>query len=299
MPLGDSMRNWEGLEEIVVVADAGSFVGGARILNVSTSHISRAVARLEARIGTPIFSRTTRHVALTATGSVLVERARHIIEERENLLTSLGGAADIAGDLRITCSAALGERFIAPVARAFARQHPRITLMLDFSNRLVDIIGEGYDLAIRTGHVSDPRLAGRQLIMRPYMTCAAPAYVAEHGAPERPEDLARHDCLVGTAAVWHFMDGDSPRTVTPHSAWRCTSGSVVAQAAVEAMGICHLPAYYVREHLAAGRLVSLLDRYSRAPEPVLAVYPRRGHLAPKVVGFVDELVATWRQVPAA
>lgn len=293
------MHNWEGLEEIVVVADAGSFVGGARILNVSTSHISRAVARLEMRIGTPIFSRTTRRVALTATGSALVERVRQIIEERENLLTSLGGDRDIAGDLRITCSVALGERFIAPVARAFARRHQRVAVTLDFSNRLVDIIGEGYDLAIRTGHVSDPRLTGKQLVLRHYETCAAPAYLAENGTPERPEDLSQHNCLVGTASAWHFLDGTNPRTMTPRAVWRCNSGSAVAQAAIESMGVCHLPGDYVREHLAAGRLVSLLERFRRAPEPVLAVYPQRGHLAPKVVGFVAELVAALRNSPLA
>ena len=281
--------NWEGLEEVVVVADAGSFVGGARLLNVSTSHISRAVAKLEERIGAQIFSRTTRRVTLTATGAALVERVRHIIEERENLLTSVGGAGEVGGEFRITCSTALGECFIAAVARRFALGHPRLSISLDLNNRLVDIIAEGYDLAIRTGHVSDPRLIGKELARRPYDTCASPDYLARRGAPAKPEDLSSHECLVGTSSVWHFLDGDMPRPVTPRGRWRCNSGVTVVEAAVQGMGVCQLPRYYFQEYIADGRLVPVLTAYQRAPEPILAVYPQRRHLAPKVRQFVVEL----------
>lgn len=283
------MHNWDGLEEVVVVADAGSFVGGARVLNVSTSHISRAVARLEARLGTPLFTRTTRRVTLTATGHALVERVRRMVEERDTLLTSVGGGGEVAGELRITCPTAVGERFIAPVARRFALDHPRLNVSLDLSNRLVDIIAEGYDLAIRTGHVSDPRLVGKELAKRAYVTCASAEYIRNRGMPERPEDLHHHECLVGTAATWHFLDDDMPRPVTPKGRWRCNSGSAVVEAAILGMGICQLPSYYFRDHIAHGRLVPVLARFQRAPEAVLAVYPQRGHLAPKVRQFVAEL----------
>ncbi len=295
MPVGDSLARWEGLEEAVVVADAGSFVGGARILHVSTSHISRAVAALEERVGAQIFNRTTRRVTLTATGHVLIQQARQIIEARENLLTSLRGAGEVIGELRITCSTALGERFVAPEARGFALDHPGLTVTLELNNRLIDIIAEGYDLAIRTGHVSDPRLVGKQLALRPYETCASPAYLAQHGTPAAPGDLDRHECLVGTASTWHFLVEHTPRPVSPKGRWHCNSGAAVVDAAIAGIGICQLPRYYVRDHILAGRLVPILTAFRRQPEPVLAVYPQRGHLAPKVRQFVARLAesAVW------
>lgn len=283
------MYKWEGLEECVVVADAGSFVGGARILQVSTSHVSRAIARLEEKIGSRIFNRTTRRVTLTETGQAVVDQVRHMIEDRENLLTSIGGEGEVVGEFRLTCSTALGERFIAPFAYRFALSHPRLSVSLDLNNRLVDIIAEGYDLAIRTGHVSDPRLVGKQIALRPYETCAAPAYLALRGSPTRPEELSGHECLVGTSSTWHFIEGNKPRPFTPKARWRCNSGGAVVEAALQGMGICQLPSYYLRDHIAAGRLVRVLADYVRAPEPVLAVYPQRRHLAPKVRQFVQEL----------
>lgn len=286
---GDNMTRWEGLEEAVVVADAGSFVGGARILKVSTSHISRAVARLEERIGTQIFSRTTRRVSLTAAGEAFINQVRHIIEDRENLLTSIGGDSEVSGELRISCSTGLGESFIAPIASSFARAHPSLTVWLDFSNRPVDIIAEGFDLAIRGGHVSDSRLVGYEIAVRPYETCAAPSYLSNRAKLETPSDLYQHECLLGVVDPWHFMENGTPRVIHPRGRWRCNSGKALLDAALGGLGICHLPRDHVSEGMRTGKLVPLLTQWRRAPEPVLAVYPQRRHRAPKVQQFVAAL----------
>lgn len=286
------MRNWEGLEEIVAIADAGSFVGGAKILGVSTSHISRAVARIEEKIGAQLLNRSTRRVALTATGRAFVTQVRHMIEARENLLVSISGTGEIFGEFRITCSVAMGELFIAPIARRYALENPRLTVTLDLNNRLVDLIGEGYDLAIRTGTLSDPRLVSHQLALRSYRTCAAPAYLATRGTPQHPAELKDHECLVGTSTTWRFLDGDSPYLYAPEGRWHCNSGSAVLAAALDGMGICQLPRFYVQKHVENGSLTPILRAYNSEPEPVWAVYPFRQHLLPKVRKFVAMMEET-------
>ena len=281
--------SWEGLEEVVAIADAGTFVGAAAILGVSTSHISRVVVRLESRLGTILFHRTTRRVGLTDTGRAFVKQSRRIIQERDELLSLVSGSGEPQGELRITCSIALGERFVAPVVRRFTNAHRRLSVTLDLTNRLVDIVGEGYDVGIRTGQVSDSRLIGRQIASRPIEVCASPSYLEEFGAPSSIKDLVHHECLVGTSTTWHFLENNIPRIFSPRGRWRCNSGAAVADAAIAGMGICQLPAFYVRDHIAAGHLRPVLERYRGEAEPILAVYPHRRHLLPKVRNLADAL----------
>ena len=172
---------------------------------------------------------------------------------------------------------------------AYAREFPRLRVQLDLSNRMIDIVGEGYDLAVRTGNISDMRLVGRQIAVRPLETCASPQYLAEHGEPAHPSDLPRHRCVIGTTGTWHFLDGATPRLFSPQSAWRCNSGKIIVEAAAQGMGICQLPGFYVTRAIAEGRLRPILRRYKSAPEPVWAAYPQKRHLQPKVKQLVERL----------
>jgi len=277
------------MEEVVAIADAGTFAGAAKILSVSTSHISKVVARLEQRLDAVLFHRTTRRVLLTDTGRAFVDQSRRIIQERDELLLMVGGSAEPQGELRITCSTAMGERFVAPIVRQFSEENPRLAVSLDLTNRLVDLIGDGYDLAIRTGETTDRRLVGRQLASRDIVTCAAPAYLQVQGRPDAISDLDKHACLVGTNATWRFqLDGDL-KSLTPNGHWRCNSGAAIADAALAGMGICQLPSFYVRDHLKAGSLVPVLPHCQPPSEPIWAMYPARRHLAPKVRNLVDAL----------
>lgn len=285
------MTLWDGLDEVVAVADAGSFVGAAQMLGSSTSHVSRAVARLEQRLDARLFDRTTRRVALTDTGRAFVEHGRRIIQDRDELLALTSGAGEPEGELRLTCSTALGERFVAPIVQRFARAHPRLSVSLDLTNRVVDLIGEGYDIAIRTGRVSDARLVSRRIAARPIETCAAPAYLDAAGSPGRIDDLDAHQCLIGTGATWHFVEDGQSRAYTPRGRWRCNSGTAIVDAALAGMGVCQLPAFYVRQHINAGRLRPVLAACRSAPEPVWIVYPQRRHLLLKVRNLADRLEA--------
>lgn len=280
---------WEGLEEVVAIADAGTFAGGAAVLGISTSHISRVVARLESRVGATLFNRTTRRVSLTDTGRSLVEQSRRIIQERDELLSLVNGSGEPQGELRITCSIALGERFVAPIVSRFTEENPKVSVSLDLTNRIVDIVGEGYDIGVRTGDVSDARLIGRQIASRPIEVCASPSYLKAHGTPRSIKDLESHQCLVGTSEHWHFMDAGTPRIFTPRARWRCNSGFAVVNAAISGMGICQLPSFYIRTSANAGQLKPILRPFRAAPEPIWVVYPQRRHLLPKVRGFVDLL----------
>lgn len=272
------LNEWEGLEEVVAVADAGTFKGAARHLRVSTSHVSKVIARLEARLRTQLFNRTTRRVELTSTGHSFVEHSRQIIRERDELLESISGSGEPQGELRITCSVSLGERFLAPIVREFMTGLPRVSVTLDLNNRLVDLIAEGYDLAVRTAQISDPRLVGREIASRPLATVASPAYLAANGEPRSLAELQGHDCLIGSSATWSFLEKGQPRVFTPRGRWRCNSGHAVVEAALAGLGICQLPLFYVRQAIADRQLAPILDHLRPLPEPIWLAYPKRRHL---------------------
>ncbi len=275
------MRDWIGIEEAVAIADAGSFAGAARALGTSTSHVSRAIAELEQRLQGEIFHRTTRKVSLTDLGRPLIDQFRRIIQDRDEALAWAAGDGDPHGELRISCSIALGERFVAPIVRRFAQKFPAVSVTMDLSNRMVDIVAEGYDLAIRTGQLGDPRLAGVRLASRKLILCASKAYVAARGEPRSIASLADFDCLVGSAQTWHFRDGGRDIAYRPEGRWRCNSGVAVLDAVLAGMGISQLPEFYLGGRVGS-ELVELLPAYRVADEPIWGAYSRRRHLTPKL-----------------
>ncbi|GLT00081.1 transcriptional regulator [Sphingobium jiangsuense] len=282
-------NRWHGIDEFVAVATTGSFANAAKMLQMPTSTVSRAVARLEAQVRAQLFYRTTRKVVLTENGRVFVDHCRRIIAEREEAFAALSATGEPGGELRITCSTALGEGFVAPIVQDFCLAWPQLSVTLDLSNRIVDLIAEGYDLAIRTGDLSDSRMVRTRIAARRLYSCASPGYLAASGTPQEIEDLEGHNCLIGSSANWHFEVGGADRVFRPKGRWRCNSGEAVARAALAGIGICQLPEFYVLRHLASGALVEVLPDYRRREEPIWAVYPERRHLMPKVRLLVDSL----------
>lgn len=282
------MRDWLGIEEVVAIADAGSFAGAARALGTSTSHISRAVAELEHRLQGDLFHRTTRKVSLTDLGRPLVEHFRRLIQDRDEALAWAVGDGEPHGEIRISCSTALGERFVAPIVRRFAQSFPAVSVTMDLSNRMVDIVAEGYDLAIRTGQLGDPRLAGVRLASRKLILCASKTYVEKRGRPKSIADLDRFDCLVGSAQTWHFRDHGEDVAYRPSGRWRCNSGVAVLDAVLAGMGVSQLPEFYLRGHIGED-LVELLAQHRVADEPIWGAYSRRRHLTPKLRQILAQL----------
>jgi DNA-binding transcriptional LysR family regulator len=290
------MNAWDGIEEFVAVANAGSFLAGARTLGVSAAHVSRSVARLEARIQAQVFVRTTRTIRLTATGGTLLEHCRRIITERDEAFAMAGEGGEPQGLLRITCSAAMGERFLAPIIRRFCERNPQIRVTIELSNRLVDLVGEGFDLAVRTGTSADSRLIGTRIASRNHYTCAAPDYLDRCGTPQHVSELVQHECLAGTAATWHFKVGSEEYFHRPRGRWRCNSGTAVVDAALAGMGICQLPEFYLLPFISVGTLRPILREFEPDEEPIWAVYPQRRHLLPKISSLVEALR---NELPAA
>lgn len=270
---------WDGIEEFVMVAQAGSFTAAARSFGASVTHMSRAVGRLEARLGSQLFHRTTRSLGLTEAGRIFYETGSRLISEREDAIAAVAPQGSPRGSLRITCSYTLGERFIGPVLREYAAEHPELAIVCDLDNDVVDLIRDGYDIAIRTGHLEDSRLVATRVASRAMVTAASPDYLGRKGTPQRIADLKDHECLVGSSALWHFQRGE---TFRPEGRWRCNSGAMVREAALGGMGICQLPAFYTAADIAAGLLEEVLAPECPDDEPIWAVYPRLKHLSPKV-----------------
>lgn len=285
------LMGWDGIEEFVAVATAKSFVKAAAALDVSSSHVSRAVSALEQRIQAQLLFRTTRTVTLTDRGRVFFEQCRRLIAERDEALAMVSENAEPVGELKVTCPTAMGERFIAPLVLRYCEKYPKISASLEMTNRLVDLVAEGFDLAIRTGHLESSSLVGTSVGTRRFVTCASADYLQRAGQPATPDDLDRHQCVVGTASTWLFRDAGGVRSFRARGRWRCNGGDSVVEATLAGLGLCHLPEFYVRRHVKAGTLVPVLEVYRRDDEPVWAVYPRQRHPLPKVRFLIDHLRA--------
>jgi DNA-binding transcriptional LysR family regulator len=285
-----SGQGWEGLDEFVAVAECGSFLRAAERLRVSSSHVSRQVARLEERLQARLFYRTTRRVSLTEAGQTFFSRCQRLIEERDEAFLAV---SDLHGTpkglLRMTSAVAYGERFIVPLVNEFMAQHPQLRVEIELSNRPLDLVQEGYDLAIRLGRLSESSMVATRIAPRALYLCASPSYLQRYGRPHTLSELSRHNCLIGTSDTWMLQVEGREQPFKPSGNWRCNSGQAVLDAALNGLGLCQLPDYYVLELLRRGLLVSLLEDNRPPDSAVWAVYPQRRYPLPKVRLLIDSL----------
>lgn len=298
------MNRFAEMEAFLAVAEAGGFTAAARTLRLSPSAVSKLVSRLEDRLGARLLQRTTRQVALTAEGRLYLEQARGIVAEIDAVEASVGGAeAEPRGLLRITTAHGFGMAQIMPLIGAFTARYPRVEVQIDFSDHFVDLVTEGYDVGVRLGHVQDEALIARKLAEHRRMLCAAPAYLARHGVPRQPEDLAQHRAIFSSNAPvineWPLTRADgSVGRFAPPMAVATNSGDAMYRLILEGVGIGNTADFLAHEDIAAGRLVTVLDdRLVSATWPVHAVYPARKHLAAKVRRFVDFLAERFSPRP--
>ena len=281
---------WEGIDEFVAVAESGQFTAAAERLGVSSSHVSRAVARLEDRLQTRLLYRSTRKVTLSEAGQTFLQHCQRLQDGREEALRAIGDlTSEPKGLLRMTCAVAYGERFIVPLVTRFMAQYPQLRVDIELSNRTLDLLHDGLDLAIRLGRLQDSRLVATRLAPRQMYLCAAPEYLQRYGRPHSLSELARHNCLIGSSDLWSFQASGRDSSLRVQGNWRCNSGQAVLEAALRGLGLCQLPDYYVLEHLRSGALVSLLDNQQPPDTAVWALYPQQRHLSPKVRQLVEFL----------
>ncbi|SEB05055.1 LysR family transcriptional regulator [Rubrimonas cliftonensis] len=295
------MDSMDMMRAFLAVAREGSFTGGARRLGVSTKLVSKRVAALETRLGAQLFARTTRSVSLTDAGRDCSLRAAPLVEQFAELEDALRDRRTaLSGEIRITAPTAFGSQRLPGALGAFMTAHPQVSVRLDLTNARIDLAAEGYDLAVRVGAPGDSTMIGRRLAATPLIVCAAPDYLARAGAPERPADLASHDCLIDQnftdPAIWRFLPA-RPAADAAEIAVR-VAGRVHANApapladfAIAGLGVARLPAYIVAEAVADGRLVALLPQHRATEIALFALYPTNRHLPTRVRALIDHLVA--------
>ncbi len=284
---------WNATELLIEVVEKGSFSAAADSLNLSKSHVSRQISQLENHLGIKLINRTTRKLALTETGNVYYQRCREIADQIDDVERVVQAEqAEPQGRLRISVAGAFGERYIAPAAAAFMARYERVQIELDFSIRNVDLVEEGYDLAIRAGVLQDSSLIARRIASRNLVLCASRDYFDLYGQPETIEELKQHNCLVGSRKQWRLRipEKHSHIDISVTGSWRSNNGYALLAAARQGLGIVQLPEFYVHEDLAAGRLIEIMSTYKPTDMAVWAVYPSNRHLSPKVRLFIDLLI---------
>src|SRR6059058_2361381 len=284
------------MQVFALVVETGSFAKAAERLALSTSAASRHIAELETHLQTRLLNRTTRRVSLTESGRAFYERSVQLLADLAEAEQEASSAAVVPrGTIRLTTSVNFGVRHVAPAIAEFLARHPEVRFDVSLADRVVDLVEEGFDLAIRIGGPGADNLVARKLGETRLVPCASPQYLAKHGAPKTPEDLAGHDCFtyeyVSPRHVWRFRDrAGTEHAVRVAGSLHSNNGDLLAEVAAQGAGIVFEPAFIVGPEVRAGRLVPLLQEYVPSPVPIYALYPSRKHLSAKVRRFVEFLV---------
>lgn len=287
----------------VQTVEHGNFSAAARSMSLSPSAVSRQIRRLEDRLGVRLLNRSTRSITLTDEGRVFYERCAPIaveIAQAEEMVTSMG--EQVQGMLRVAASVGFSKAHLLPLFPDFLRRHPKLNLVLELTDRPVDLVEEGIDVAIRfTEQIADLSVVARKLAKNRRVVCAAPAYLDAHGMPQTPEELLLHNCLrlstVSRFNDWEFDGPEGKRVLRVTGNFQANSADAVYHALLAGVGLARLSTYLVGEDIRSGRLVRVLPEYTYEKADLLAVYPDRRNLSPKVRAFIDFLAERFGPVP--
>ncbi|WMJ67672.1 LysR family transcriptional regulator [Stenotrophomonas sp. 24(2023)] len=291
------MDTLDAMRVFVAVVERNGFSAAAQALGLSTAGVTRQIAALEKRLNTRLLHRTTRRVSPTTAGAAYYEQSVRLLAEFDALEASVGAQALApSGTLRINAPVSWGIARLGPLLAGFRARFPQVELDLALSDRLVDMVEEGYDVVIRITREPSPTLIARRLGQARISLCAAPAYLQAQGTPQSPQELAGHACLTysywSSGDVWPLQGPGGEVKVAVGSRLRANNGDVLCAAAIAGMGIILQPDFLLEPALADGRLVRVLPDWEVPPVGIFAVYNSRNHLAPKVRSFIDYLVET-------
>lgn len=282
------------MKVFAAVVDGGSFAAAAARLDTSRAMASKQVQKLEEHLGTRLLNRTTRKLSLTETGRAFYERSVQIVsdvEEAEQIAGQMTRAP--RGELKVTVPLSYGQHRLAPIIAEYSRHYPDVRINISLSDRKVDLVEEGFDLAIRIGSLPQSDLIARKIGGARNLVCASPAYLARAGTPATPADLSAHPCLgytlTGTGTEWRLEGPGATVSVPVSGPIKADNGDMLRLAAVNGCGIIFQPQFIVAGDLAAGRLVRVLPEWQSGELGIYAVYPSRKHLSAKVRTFVDFL----------
>ncbi|UXN67949.1 LysR family transcriptional regulator (plasmid) [Devosia neptuniae] len=284
----------EDLQTFVAVADAGGISAAARRLGVSKSIVSRRLVRVEAELGVQLLARTTRGAALTEAGMTFRDHAARASAEIDTAKEAILPAGELRGRLRVAMPLTFGPTHFAPVLAEMAYLYPQLHIHTSYSDRFVDLIGEGFDCAIRGAYLQDSDLNAKRVGPIHGKLVASPHYIEANGSPGTPGELVTHQALLQGTEVWQFMDGDKIVTVQPHGRFKADSAAALVAAAAAGLGIARLPDCITHQYVACGTLVPIMTRY---PVPSGAAYVVRppGHPARKVRVLTDMLAEYFRR----
>lgn len=287
------MDHMVALRVFRMVVEQGSFTNAGKALLLSPAAVSKNIGELERHVRARLLNRTTRRMSLTEAGTIYYQQVRRILDDIADADRSLGALQTApSGLLRVTAPVSLTLLTLSPMIPAFLARHPELSLDLNLDDRRVDIVKEGYDVAIRgSDRLEESSLVARRLLTLDHVICASPDYFRRRGQPQRPEDLRRHDCvqftLSGHADDWEFRRGAEVVRVPVDGRYKVGSGLAVRDALHAGFGLSLVPRRYVVDDMAHGTLATALDDWSKVETSIYAVYPSRRYLVPKVRAFID------------
>ena len=298
--------NWryDDLVTFLTVVEAGGITAAADRLKLTKSVVSQRVSTLEAALDLQLLQRSTRVVRTTDDGQALYERMRPLVDDMHAGVERIASrSGSLTGRLRITVPLSFGNMYLAPIVAGFAKKNPDLELVLDLEDRFVDLVRDGYDVAVRIGNLQDSSLMARKLADEPRFVVCSPDYAAEHGMPKDVADLANHRCLdyalVQNRQLWQFESGEEggpERSVALTSRIIVNNGDIMRDLAIAGLGLIMAPRFLVRAALADGRLIVALPEARPKPYAIYVIYPPAGTLSPKVRAFVDHMVEAFHRL---
>ena len=297
------MNRFENMDTFIRVVEVGSISGAADRLNVAKSAVSRRLKELEKHLGVELFHRTTRQMNLTDTGRAFYHQAVRILDDvLEAEIATSQAHGTLKGNLKIALPSTFGLMHMGPIINDFIKEHPQIEFDLDFNDREVDLIQEGFDLAIRIANLPDSSLIARRIAPVKTVICASPDYLQQMGTPRSPQDLINHKCLVYSLQrdfeYWHLTDANGNEIKTKiYPYLKASTGEFLKEAAVDGQGIILVPTFIAYQEIENGSLIPLLKNYTSPQINAYAIYPQTRHLSQRVRAFVDLLVKRFEGIP--
>ena len=305
------MDRLKQIESFTSVATKGSLTAAAKAEGVAPAVVGRRIDALEERLGVKLLVRTTRKITLTHEGSAFLEDCQRLLADLANAEASVSaGGVKASGYLRVTAPAGFGRRHVAPLVPRFIAQHPDVNVSLNLSDRVVDIVNEGYDCAVRVGDLPDSSLISVRMADNRRLCVATPAYLKRAGTPKHPNELFRHECLTLSSDAsqtrgWAFLVDGAVTHLRPSGRLDCSDGQVLHDWCAAGLGLAWRSTWEVEQEVAAGALVSVLDEFAAPPNGIYAVFPHARHLALRVRLWIDFLkhsygdAAYWHALPSA
>jgi len=297
------MIKTEEIQAFVQIVEASTITAAAERLSLAKSAISRRLSELEDQLGVELFHRTTRKLVLTDSGRGFYQRCVQILSDLEEAEHSVSHAHhELSGQLRVAAPLSFGAMHLGPAIIEFQKLHPKLNFDLDFNDRKIDLIQEGFDVGIRIADLKDSSLIARKIASASFVICASPEYLEQHGRPEIPEDLKNHHCFTYTNKDhpdrWIFTDKQgATQTVNIPRVMQANNGTFLNSAAIAGLGIVYQPTFIAHESITKGELIPILQDYSMTKVNAYAIYPPTRHLSQRVRQFIDFLVKRFAGVP--